>query len=241
MKLRELIDKIMFPMQFKCIICNREIFDKPRYNICSNCVLEFNDQRICQKCGSPMYNEADYCEECKKSDNYFFVSRSALIYKGNAKKLIMAYKYGGKKYLYKPFAKIMADTYIKLDWEIDLIIPAPISKQRLKVRGFNQSLLLAKELSDIFHIPLENDFLYKIKNMPYQARSSRGERFEQVKGVFAANADIDIKGKKIMLVDDVMTTGATVNELSRILINRKAEKVYVLVLAQPEKKVKALY
>lgn len=241
MKIIEFFQKIFFPADFKCIVCGSEIFSESKYCLCEKCGLEFNDGNFCQKCGTAIDNMAVFCEDCKNYKPHYSQAKSVLIYEGNAKKLIRGYKYGNKKYLYKPLGEMMSDCFARQNWKIDVIIPAPISRQRLKERGYNQSLLLAKVISDKFNIPTEQNFLHKIKNTPYQARSSRAERFSQVKGVFASSDEINIKGKNILLIDDVMTTGATVDELSRLILKKGANKVYVLVLSQPRKKIKGLY
>jgi ComF family protein len=241
MKLFGFLEKIFFPSDFKCIVCQKEIFDNSKYCLCDNCKLEFNDDDYCQKCGTVIQNMAVFCEDCKNYKPNYSTARSVLIYEGNAKKLIRGYKYGNKKYLYKPLGEMMSDCLKTYNWKIDLIVPAPLSQKRLKERGYNQSLLLSQVVSKNHNIPIEKDFLYKIKNTPYQARSNRKERFEQVKGVFLASDEINIKGKNILLIDDVMTTGATVDELSRLTLKKGAKEVNVLVLAEPRKKVKGLY
>jgi competence protein ComFC len=188
-----------------------------------------------------MDNMSDYCQDCKEYKPHYAAARSVLVYEGNAQKLIRDYKYGAKKYLSEPLGQLMSDYFSNLNWKTDLIVPAPMSRERLKERGFNQSLLLAQAVAKNHNIPLKDDILIKIKNTPYQARLTRKERFEQVKGAFVAQENADLKNKKILLIDDVMTTGATCDELSRILLKHKAREVYVLVLAQPRKKIKGLY
>ena len=241
MKIFEFLQKIFFPADFKCIVCGKEIFSGSKYCLCEKCKLELNDQNFCRKCGTVIQNMAVFCEDCKNYKPLYNQVRSVLIYEGKAKKLIRGYKYGNKKYLYKPLGEMMSDCFDRQNWNIDLILPAPLSQKRLKERGYNQSLLIAQVVSSNHNIPLQQDVLHKIKNTPYQARSTRAERFLQVKGVFLASDEINIKGKNILLIDDVMTTGATVDELSRLLLKKGANEVYVLVLAQPRKKIKGLY
>ncbi|HEY8423552.1 MAG TPA: ComF family protein [Clostridia bacterium] len=241
MKLKEWLIKTFFPVDYKCIICEREIFNSPKYSLCSDCILEFNDQDICKKCGSPLSNMAEYCEDCKTYKPHYIYARSVLIFEGNAQKLIHGLKYGNKKYLAEPLGQMMSDYFSKLNWNIDLIVPAPMSQERLKERGYNQALLLAQIVAKNHNLPINDDILHKIKNTPYQARLTRKERFEQVKGAFCVTDNNDIKGKNILLIDDVMTTGATCDELSRTLLKNGANEVYVLTLAQPRKKIKGLY
>ncbi|HEY8444228.1 MAG TPA: ComF family protein [Clostridia bacterium] len=240
MKIKDWFIKTFFPPNYKCIICEREIFNNPKYSICPECELEFNES-FCSKCGAPMDNMSDFCQDCKEYKPHYTAARGALIFEGAAQKLVHGFKYGGKKYLYEPLGQIMSDYFDKLGWQIDLIVPAPMSPERLKERGYNQALLLAQVVAKNHNIPLRDDILFKIKNTPYQARLSRKERFEQVKSAFSSNADADLKNKSVLLIDDVMTTGATCDELSRLLLKQKAREAYVLVLAQPRKKIKGLY
>jgi len=240
-KIKDWLIKTFFPPDYKCVICDREIFDNPKYCICPECEIEFNDQNFCQKCGTVIENMSVFCQDCKNYKPHYLSARSVLIYEGNAQKLIQGFKYGNKKYLYEPLGRMMSDYFGNLGWDVDLVAPAPMSQERLKERGYNQSKLLAQVICQNHNLKIQDDLLHKIKHTPYQARLTRQERFEQVKNNFCVLENADIKNKSILLVDDVMTTGATVDELARILLKRKARQVYVLVLAQPRKKIRGLY
>jgi competence protein ComFC len=235
------LTKTFFPPDYKCIICDREIFNNPKYSICGECKLEFNDQNFCQKCGTAIDSMSVFCQDCKNYKPHYLFARSVLIYEGNAQKLIQGFKYGNKKYLCEPLGRMMSDYFAGLDWDVDLVAPAPMSQERLKERGYNQSKLLAQIICQNHNLKMQDGLLHKIKHTPYQARLSRQERLVQVKNNFWVNNNADIKGKSVLIVDDVMTTGATMDELARILLKQKARQVYVLVLAQPRKKIKGLY
>lgn len=242
MKLRQFWDKILnvlFPEKITCISCGSEIFEENEKWLCDRCKIELNDKDICLRCGTPMNNQASYCEDCKNSTAFYTSARTALIYIGTAKKLIQGYKYGGQKYLYQPFAAFMKDAYERYKLKADVVVPAPIAKKRRQKRGFNQAELLAREIADFFKLEYK-DILIKTKDTPYQARLTRDERFKQVEGIFDIISDSGIKDKTILLIDDVITTGATINELSKILKKAGAKEVFVLGLAQTPKRIKGL-
>lgn len=118
---------------------------------------------------------------------------------------------------------------------MDLLIPVPLHPKRLRERGFNQALLLAKELSRRTQIPYQGRILKKKKPTPPQVQLNAGERERGVKGAFHLTDREGVEGKTILLIDDVYTTGATVNECSKVLIRGGARRVDVLTLAHTMK------
>lgn len=222
----------LYPEGYKCVVCGREIFDKGRYPVCDICVIEYNNKRICGKCGAPLKEDANGCYACKGSAWRFDKARSALIYEGNALKLIRGFKYGDKRYLAGYLGALIADEYYRLGFGADLIIAAPVSDKRRKTRGYNQSELLAVRVAELTGVAYDKDVLYKCEDVPYQARLTRPERLAQVKGIFAVNGDKELTGAKVILIDDVMTTGATIDELAVILKDRGAAEVLVLTAAR---------
>lgn len=136
-------------------------------------------------------------------------------------------KFKGIKSLSRPLAKLLFDLDIP---DTDIIIPVPMTKKALLRRGFNQSLLIAKEVSMIKGIPLDIDSLQKTKETLPQVGLEAGERMKNLKGAFFVMGDI--KGKDVLLIDDVMTTGATLRECSKALLKAGATKVICLVIAR---------
>ena len=114
----------------------------------------------------------------------------------------------------------------------DIIIPVPISKQRNKNRGYNQSLLLAKEISKELNIECIDKCLIKIKNILPQSSLKKEERIRNVKNVYSIKNTQNISGKKILLIDDIYTTGSTVIECSRILAENGAKDIGILTIAK---------
>ena len=114
----------------------------------------------------------------------------------------------------------------------DTIIPIPISKKRNKERGYNQSLLIAKELSKKLRIPVSSKCLYKIKNTIEQSKLNKSEREKNIQNVYELKNKEVLNNKTVLLIDDIYTTGNTVNEASKILKNANIKSIIVLVIAK---------
>ena len=114
----------------------------------------------------------------------------------------------------------------------DIIIPVPISKKRNKERGYNQSLLIAREIAKNENVKLRNNVILKVKNNNTQSKLNKEERAENVKNVYKITNNKEIIDKNILLIDDIFTTGATLNECSKMLKQASAKKVDVLTIAK---------
>lgn len=170
---------------------------------------------------------------CLFSDHYYF-SRMASFgyYEDGIKEVIGAFKYKKHKNLAEPLGIILA-LYLndKLSWnDIDCIVPIPVYNDVLQKRGFNQSALLAEVIGRELGKLVSQKMLIKISPTEDQSKLSRQERMENVKGAFISGNEC--KGKRILLVDDVFTTGSTVNEASRVLKEGGALSISVITLAK---------
>jgi competence protein ComFC len=147
---------------------------------------------------------------------------------------LQKFKYGRKVSLGKPLGRLMArgcQEFLEAS-QIDLILPVPLHSKRLRWRGFNQSLLLARQVSRMYEAPVDPFLLYRNRETPPQTQLTEEERRKNVRGAFAINAGRTLKDRRVLLVDDVYTSGATVNECSRVLVRAGAREVYVLTLAR---------
>ena len=155
-------------------------------------------------------------------------------YEGLIRRLILQYKFQEKSYLYKTIVYFLLNN--KKMFEIiksyDTIVPVPISRKRKKTRGYNQSYLIAKDLTNIIGIKLENKVLFKTKNIIEQSKLNKEERLENIKGVYEIRNTKRIINKKILLFDDIYTTGSTVNECCRMLKKANPDKIGVLTIAK---------
>lgn len=188
---------------------------------------------LCKKCENKLKREAVLGKE-KYQDTYFEYHFYFFAYQGNIRKLILQYKFQEKPYLYKSFIDFFnkyQKNYLNLDF-YDIIIPVPISRKRFKKRGYNQSLLLAKEMEKNSTIKLEKDVLVKTQNNIAQSTLNKKEREQNVKNVYKIINREKIKNKNILLIDDIFTTGATANECSKLLKLGQAKKVDLLTIAK---------
>lgn len=161
------------------------------------------------------------------------MARALGAYEDSLQEAIHRWKYEGKIHLTPFFGKWMAEGLNRY-WGpdlFDLLIPVPLHPKRLRERGFNQALLLVKEVSRRTGIPYRKRVLRKVRPTIPQVNLSGAEREKAVRGSFHIVGKEEVEGKSILLVDDVYTTGATVNECSKVLLAAGAERVDVLTLA----------
>jgi ComF family protein len=147
---------------------------------------------------------------------------------------VQKFKYGRKVSLGKPLGRLMAQGCQEFleECRVDLMVPVPLHPKRLRWRGFNQSLLLARQVSRKYEVPIDPFILYRSRETPPQTQLTEDERRKNVRGAFATHPEKSVKGKSVLLVDDVYTSGATVNECSRVLRRGGAREVYVVTLAR---------
>lgn len=207
--------------------------------ICPRCLADIHWIRppFCNVCGVPFrtFESANHpCGTCLTRKSHFAEARAVASYDGPLQKMIHRWKYEGKSSLTSLFGDWLWEG-LRSHWSpssFDLILPVPLHEERLRERGFNQALLLAKALSRRTGIPHERRVLRKKKATHPQVHLSRREREREIRGAFVVKDPLAVKGKRILLVDDVFTTGATANECSRVLRVGGASSVHVLTLAR---------
>ncbi|WP_352418277.1 ComF family protein [Proteiniborus sp.] len=228
---------LLFPEEGICFICDKYDEDVKEDHICSDCKdkLLFINENRCPTCGKPNCegNALDRCSYCANKTFYFTKAFSPLEFTGIIRKTIYKYKYESKPYIYKSFGELMLRTLERenVKDDIDIIVPVPLHRSRKAERGYNQSELLAKYLSSKLDIPMDTRNLKRIKSTKVQNKLGRTERHLNVKDAFKVKDMSFFKSKKILLVDDIFTTGATVNECSRVLMESGAREVLVITIA----------
>lgn len=222
------VEDLLFP-EYACFICGREAKDQD-YHMCDECkkTFPFIKGELCFKCGHPVLEGNDYCDRCRSYNYDFDEARAVFEYDKETKGRILGIKYNNQKYLAKFFARLMLDTLIEWGIDVDFIIPVPISRSRRRERGFNQTELIAYALEDLTGLPVMTKIVAKKDDSKIQKDLGLRERFENMKGMFELDKRYNLKGKNILIVDDVFTTGATVSEISRTLRKSNPNKVYVL-------------
>lgn len=223
----KILKETFFPSSFTCDICGRETFDT---NLCADCrkSVKFNSGVTCPVCGRETVRP-EICLECKAQPPRYERAVSALVYEDGGQKLVTNFK-NGSAYLKDYFADILCEK-LKDFPETDCIVYVPMTKKAKRKRGYNQTYLLAKELSARTAIPLLKNALIKTKETSAQKGLSRKERAENLKGAFKVADRKSVKGKIVLLVDDILTTGATADELARIMLSAGAKKVYLATVA----------
>ena len=227
--------KMLFPEKYTCVICDDEVFNK--YSICKSCLksLEYLTGKTCIHCSDPLISMGDYCKRCKGKVFYYDRAIAPFVFDGKIKGIIHGLKYGNKKYLAEPLAIFMADKYTNEKLFADLIIPVPLCSRRLNERGYNQSLLLANAFGKIKKIKVDADAFIRIKETPPQTNLDFMERQSNLVNAFKVFNKKLVKGKSILLIDDVFTTGATATECAKMLKKAGASCVYVLTVAHTNK------
>lgn len=236
---------------YTCDGCGAELFDYPTHRLCETCEnsLRLNNGRTCGKCGRLTVAEG-VCLSCKSRMPRFDVAYSPFVYRGESASFVNRIK-SGKPALALYFAEKMADCLIENFEEIDrfteggeelMIIPVPLTKERLRLRGYNQALLLAdrvcKRLKEKgYNVKLYEDVLQKTRDTAQQKHMDYVSRLENVAGAYHVHRRKDCRGRAIVLVDDILTTGATGSECASRLQSADAEKVVFLTCAAlPEQK-----
>jgi ComF family protein len=180
------------------------------------------------------------CGVCLSRTPHFFGARSWACYPREEiedhplRQVVQKFKYGRKVSLGKPLGRLLARgcREFLVSCGADLIVPVPLHPQRLRWRGFNQSVLLASQISRAHRIPLDPFVLVRSRATSPQTQLAEADRRRNVRGAFSLNPDRSVDGMMILLVDDVYTSGATVNECSRILKRGGAKQVLVVTLAR---------
>lgn len=234
---------ILFPT-YSCLVCRTEINKSKHGFICDACEKKLpRHEKICDKCGSEVSAYAFVCDRCQnhvknaKTDWYFDKARSAFSYEKPVIELVLRLKYNAEGDIAKFAAPMLADAVVKYNIVADLIIPVPLAPKRFKERGYNQSELIATKLSKITGIPVNNNFLVRVKHTEAQKKMTPKERQENLHDAFEIRPPYSaVKGKRILLIDDVLTTGITVNECARMIRHAHPESIEVLTVASVRQK-----
>jgi ComF family protein len=229
---QRLIEGLERALPGQCAVCRAW----PAQSLCESCVGRFAQPRPrCLRCAIPVPNGVTQCGRCLAEPPPLDACFAALAYDYPWSSLIAQYKFNGQAGWARAFATLMRSTpWVEpaLD-DADLVLPMPLARERLVERGFNQSLMLARLLGASRAQP---SLLLRIRNTPAQASLDRKARLANVEGAFALDplrADV-VRGKRVVLVDDVMTSGASLFAAARVLRDAGAARVTAVVLARTD-------
>ena len=225
--LRKILD-IFYPRC--CPVCQKILKDQRRM-ICPECEKKLQPigHPRCYKCGKPI-EEGEYCKDCQKHTHIFDQGRGIFVYDGIMRRSVTRYKYYGCREYGDFYAKAMYRYAWKNlnQWKPDLIAPVPIHKSKERLRGFNQAAYLAERLSCYTGIPVDTDLVQKVVKTKSQKKLNAMQRRKNLEKAFLVTKNI--RGKDILVIDDVYTTGSTIDAMAGCLRKRGAKNIYFLTV-----------
>lgn len=212
-----------------CVGCG-----EPGHRLCNNCLdaIQLIDGHLCERCGFPLEVSQQVCEKCEAELPPYDAMRSLARYEGIIRECIHQLKYSDHQGLGECFTDQLAAIVHYECWNPDMVIPVPLSLERRLERGYNQSSLLARPIALQLGVRFAPDSLRRIRNTQSQVELTATQRRENVRGAFEAVPDL-VNGKRVLLVDDVTTTGSTIRECAQALRIGGAAAVFCLTLARP--------
>jgi ComF family protein len=172
------------------------------------------------------------CGRCSGETPVFEEGLFGFYYEERLRDAMHSFKFSGRKDVCKGLTGLIQQKIISFSWKFDCIIPLPVTEKRLEERGFNQSFIIAEEISGMTNKPVLHRVLQKVKETKDQYTLSRDERKRNIKGAFSITDGAEVRGKKVLLVDDLYTTGHTAREAARILKKGKVKTVVFFALAR---------
>lgn len=226
----------LFPA--RCPVCDGIVTPRGE-KICVGCLKKLRPitSPWCMKCGKKLVTDGEYCEDCKKTEHLFERGRALYEY-SSVMESIYRFKYGGRQEYADFFGEavsVLLGDFIR-SVKPDALIPIPLHKKRLHKRGYNQALLLAKQVGKRCGIRVETDALVRIKNTEPLKTLNLRKRQNNLKKAFIMEQN-EVKLKRVILVDDIYTTGSTMDEAARALYEAGVEKIYFITIACGDQKV----
>lgn len=226
-----MIPDLIFPP--RCPVCNEIISEGGRL-ICSECEdnISYVEEPYCMKCGKPVpADDIEYCNDCISKKHKYEEGRAALLYDEYMSRSIYRFKYKGVKEYSRFYGALLYERYKEkiISWNCDAIIPVPIHKKRMKKRGFNQAALIAKELSKHIKLPVYENYVIRKNTTEVQKNLSQKEREKNLKKAFIIKEN-NVKLSTVLIVDDIYTTGSTIDSVAECLKENGVARVYFLSL-----------
>lgn len=212
---------LVYPSNIYCACCGDAIDPDMPYSLCSRCVREIHW----------IYHEIPTQSADGAKKHLFQRGFSCARYESRTKEMLRRFKYAQKPYLRKALGKLMLERVAHIELNVDMAAPVPMHRGKERVRGYNQAALLAEEIGDGLGIPCYNQLLQRKKVTGAMSALSAEDRRVNLKEAFLATDYSAVFGKRILLVDDIMTTGTTADECSGALLEAGAEAVILLVFA----------
>ena len=237
MGIKDKILDVIFPSNIYCISCGSLINSTREYALCDSCKLRFHwvGLKTCAKCGKILQDNYSHelCYDCRQYERNFDQGFTCVQYGLLERGVLMDYKYKGKSYIGQKLGDIMYDRMEAEGLEYDLIVPVPMYSKNQNKRGYNQAQVMAARLAARKNMLCASELLVRTKKTAPMKGLGAVERYENLKNVFAVSPKnhYTIAGKRILLIDDIYTTGSTLDACSRVLKDAGAAEVYVLTFA----------
>lgn len=225
---------ILYPK--RCPICMKVLTIQEEARICDACLEELpyiTDPR-CEKCGKPVDDElATLCFDCSKAEHYYTKGWALWLYEGKVKSTLYRLKNNNNENYGRIFGEEVVTLYYRdiLSCDIDMIIPVPLHPKKYRKRGYNQAEIIADAISYAIDIPCYKDCLIRGINTRPQKDLSDVGRIQNLRRAFSVSDEEAIRGKRILLCDDIYTTGSTINGCARALLNQGASEIYFVTVA----------
>lgn len=229
--------RLLYPP--RCPICDA-LMGLTEHGCCDSCAagLPWVSGPKCMKCGRQLADDrVEYCGDCRKSAHFFDEGAAAFTYSGGIRDSVYRMKFQNRRD-YLPFYAEAMERVLRAylqRWQPEIILPVPMHPRKRRLRGYNQSELLAKELSRLTGIPMAGDVLRCVRLTSDQKKLDRRARRKNLRGSFAVAGHFS-GFRRVLLVDDVYTTGSTVDELGRVLKLCGVQRVYFIVLCTGKEK-----
>lgn len=230
MAIRERVLDLLFPK--RCVVCD-EIAGQEGKAVCRRCrdKILYVQEPFCLKCGKQLqHEEQEYCEDCKKN-RHLYIQGSALYDYGSMADSIFRFKYAGRMEYADFYGRELYER--KAGWlsmvQPDALVPVPIHAARKRKRGYNQAELVARHLSSLCGVPVNNSLIYRPKQTAPLKDLSHSERQNNLKRAFKIRQN-DVKLNTIVIIDDIYTTGSTIDSMARVLHGAGITEVYFVAL-----------
>jgi ComF family protein len=224
----------------RCLVCGDDLEPGIAGPLCTEHRLAIVpiEEPFCDRCGKKMFArsvEDLLCDACRQAEPHFDRAFSATLYNDVMRPFVHRYKYDMRHYLHAPLAHWMIEfmhRYIDVE-SLDAIVPVPLHWRRFQYRGFNQATAVARPIAREFPLPIITRVLRRWRHTLPQVHLDPDERVENIRDAFRVRRAERIEGKRLLLVDDVYTTGATMNECARVLKDAGAASVIAFTLTRP--------
>ena len=223
--------ELLYPA--RCPGCDEVIM--PGEELCGICrgSIHTVQEPVCKRCGKPMQDErGEYCTDCRKRKHVYRQGKAVFVYRGVIRQSMYRFKYSNKREYAVYYAKVAASLYG--DWVkrngIEVLVPIPMYKGKQRRRGYNQAEVFARALGRELGIPVDTEMVSRVRNTTPQKELSDKERRHNLKNAFQLTPNI-VEYKQIMLIDDIYTTGSTMDAVAEVLLSGGAKNIYYICIS----------